>query len=216
MALEREPRSDWQTRLGDVVESRRLKVTLAVLIVISVLPGGYDQRYWYVFVGAFGVELLLRLALLWRRGRETSNLEIVFFAVDLLAFLSFLPVHHWLGFATIPDWLIVLRLTRLLVLLRFARELARDVYSILTRREQLQQFGLVTAAVLVLAFVAATVLYQLDVRHDYDADGAPDRDFIHQMWWSFRQLESPDNLVPTLEVTPLVAIVSLGLTIVGV
>lgn len=213
------PRSDWLVRAGELIETRRVKLVLAILIVISVLPGGYDQRYWYLFAAPFTVELAIRGALLWRRGRDASNLEYVFLLVDLLAFLSFLPIHDWLSLGSheLPELLVILRLTRLLVLLRFARELARDVHAILTRREQLQQFGLVTAAVIVLSFVAAVVLYQLGEPHDFAGDGLPeDASFLDRMWWSFRQLESADNLVQNLRVRPAIAVVSLLLTIIGV
>jgi len=67
------PADDWLEWLGDIVESRRVKAALAVLIVISVLPGAYDRRYWPLFIGAFAIELAIRGALLWRRGREATG-----------------------------------------------------------------------------------------------------------------------------------------------
>jgi hypothetical protein len=135
--------------------------------------------------------------------------------IDLAAFVSFLPLEAWLPGRNLT-LLTLLRLTRLLVLVRFARELASDIYTIVTRREQLQQFGLVSGAVLALSFVSAVLLSELRVPHPYA--GAPEGGdtFLDQLWWTFRQLESADNLVQHVRVHPLVLLVSLGLTITGV
>ena len=214
-------RPDLLDQLGYVVESRAARVALVVLIIVSVLPfPGVEETLRPLFLAAFGLELGVRIALL-RAGRtERSTTEYLFLLIDFLAFLSFLPLADWFGRgAAVKEVLTYLRLARLLVLLRFARELAWDVYSIMTRREQLEQFGLVTGAVMALAFVTAVVLSQIDVPHDYDADPATlsgTESFWERMWWSFRQIESADNLVHNLQVQPLVAVLSLGLTITGV
>lgn len=206
-------------RLADGLDARPVKIVLAALILVSVLPvHGLDEALRPYFLVIFGVELALRVAHLRRRAHENESprLERLLLTLDFIAVLSFLPferVLHAEALVALP----VLRLSRLLLLLRFARELALDVYSILTRREQLHQFGLVTGAVWALAFGAAVFLDHLGVAHDYDGRGAPaETSFFDRLWWSFRQLESGDNLVQNLHVHPVVAVLSLGLTIVGV
>ena len=204
-------------RLGVVVESRTVRAAFVVLIILSVLP--YPQvetAFRPIFLLAFGIELLVRAPLLLRRRRtrEASLGEVAFLLIDFAAFLSFLPLEDWLHQHF--EWLMFMRLSRLLVLSRFAKELAADVYSILTRREQLQQFGLVTVAVGALAFVSAVILSQLRIPHDYDGLAAAPDGFWDRLWWSFRQLESADNLVANLHVHPVVGALSLGLTITGV
>ncbi|HJL14359.1 MAG TPA: hypothetical protein RMH99_01815 [Sandaracinaceae bacterium LLY-WYZ-13_1] len=207
-------------RLGVLVESRAVRTGLVVLIILSVLP--YDEiedAFRPVFLLAFGAELAIRVPLLIRR-RRTGRAglgELAFLVIDFAAFLSFLPLEE--VFHRHFEWLVFMRLSRLLVLMRFARELSSDLYSILTRREQLQQFGLVTIAVGALAFVSAVVLSQLEIPHDYDGIPEPASrpdDFWDQVWWSFRQLESADNLVANLHVNPVVGVLSLVLTIIGV
>lgn len=204
-------------RLGVLIESRVVRIALVVLIILSVLPYvEIEAMLRPVLLLAFGGELLVRIPLLIRRRRtdRASTLQLAFLAIDVMAFLSFLPLEEW--FHRHFFWLTFLRLSRLLLLVRFARDLAADLYSILTRREQLQQFGLVSVAVGALAFVSAVVLTQLDIGHDYDGlDGRPDG-FWDRMWWSFRQIESPDNLVENLSVHPMVGVISLTLTIMGV
>ncbi|MGE0791847.1 MAG: hypothetical protein AB7S26_39600 [Sandaracinaceae bacterium] len=216
-----EPPTTLLDRVGVLVESRAVRTTLVVLIIVSLLPlrrltsPEVELALTWVFLIAFGAELLVRVPLiLTRRKERRAGLgEVGFLLADLAAFVSFIPLDAMLDSHLI--WLRLLRLSRLLVLVRFARELAADLYSILTRREQLQQFGLVTLAVAALAFVSAVVLNQLGVQHDYRGDHeAPE--LVDQMWWSFRQLESADNLVASLHGHPLVSILSLALTITGV
>lgn len=204
-------------RLGVMVESRAVRTLLVVLIIVSLLPQSEVQdAFRWLFVIAFGGELVIRIPLLIRRRRHgrASVGELAFLLIDFAAFLSFLPLEEWVHQRF--EWLVFMRLSRLLVLLRFARELAADLYSILTRREQLQQFALVTVAVSALAFVSAVLLSQLAIPHDYDGVAAIPDGFADRMWWSFRQLESADNLVANLHVHPVVGALSLMLTITGV
>ncbi|WP_437480977.1 hypothetical protein WME75_36665 [Sorangium sp. So ce1014] len=211
------PRLPLLLRLAAGLEARPVKAALSLLILVSVLPiQGLEDELRPYFLGIFGVELLLRAALLRQRGRERSRLDVLLFVFDVLAWVSFLPLEQLLD-AHAAHALPVLRLSRLFLLLRFTREIAVDLYAILTRRELLEQFGLVTLAVWGLAFGASVLLSHLAVAHDYDGRGpVPDTTFIDRIWWSFRQLESADNLVANLRVHPLVAVISLGLTMVGV
>lgn len=215
MAMERKP--GVLSQLGALVEAREVKIVFAALVVISVLPFPVlEKKLAPLFLAAFGAELLIRLVLLIQHRKEHRPLERTFVFIDLLAFLSFLPIDKMLDERGMLV-LTMLRLTRLLVLVRFAREIAADVYSIMTRREQLQQFGLVTAGVFTLSFASAVLLQHLNIGHQYDPN-APDMNgsFLDRLWWSFRQLESADNLVESLRVSPVVAMLSLTLTIIGV
>lgn len=204
-------------RLGVLIESREVRAVLVALIILSLLPlEAIEANLRWVFAVVFGLELAIRVPLLLGRRREAGNPpgEVLFLFADVLALVSFLPLDAWFGAELTA--LKFLRLARLLVLLRFARSLAADVYSILTRRELLQQFALVTVAVAAMAFVSAVILSVFRVPHDYDTLPEGDEGFGDQLWWSFRQLESADNLVPTLDVHPVVIGLSLLLTITGV
>ncbi|WP_433929420.1 hypothetical protein AB3662_37495 [Sorangium cellulosum] len=211
------PRPSLLLRLAGGLETRPVKLALSLLILVSVLPiQGLEDELRPYFLGIFGVELLLRAALLRERGRDRSRLDVVLFAFDVIAWLSFLPLERILD-AHAAHALPLLRLSRLFLLLRFTREIAIDLYAIMTRRELLEQFGLVTLAVWGLAFGASVLLSHLAIPHDYDGRGpVPDTGFLDRIWWSFRQLESADNLVANLHVHPIVAVISLGLTMVGV
>ena len=196
-----------------VIEHRASRLLLVALVVLSLvpLPTVLDVLLRPVFLVVFGGELLIRW-LWWRSGQRTlAAPQVLLAAADVVAFLSFLPID-WLVGHEQAQLLALLRLTRLLMLLRFARSLAFDIYAIVTRREQLQQFGLVTGAVLFLAFVSAAILSQLAIPHD----GAEPGSFIDQFWWSFRQLESADNLVQSPRVNLVLLALSVGLTITGV
>ncbi|WP_437829956.1 hypothetical protein [Sorangium sp. So ce1153] len=211
------PRPPLLLRLAGGLETRPVKLALSLLILVSVLPiQGLEDELRPYFLGIFGVELLLRAVLLGQRGRDRSRLDVLLFVFDIVAWLSFLPLERLLD-AHAAHALPLLRLSRLFLLLRFTREIAIDLYAIMTRRELLEQFGLVTLAVWGLAFGASVLLSHLAIPHDYDGRGpAPDTTFLDRIWWSFRQLESADNLVANLRVHPIVAVISLGLTMVGV
>ncbi len=206
-------RRPFAVRLFELFESRFIRLFLAILVIVSLLPlGAADMQLRPLFVLAFGVELYARAAMWWRGHRETSRLAVAFALADAIAFVSFLPLEGLVSEQHL-HWLALLRLTRLLLLVRFAKDLARDIYAILTRREQLQTLGLISGAVLVLSFVSAVILSQLAI--DIDPRNAR-MDFGERLWWSFRQIESADNLVTTLKVNPLVAALSLLLTVTGV
>ena len=204
-------------RVAALLDKRPVKIALAICILVSLLPlPRLENALRPAFLALFTIELALRWIALRRPREEIRRFEWFFLIVDLLALTSFLPFEQ-IGDPRYVAPLLSLRLARLLLLLRFARELAADLYSIVTRREQLQQFGLVTVAVWSLAFGAAVVLDHLAIRYDYTGSGlAADADFIDRVWWAFRQLESADNLVGTLRVPAPIAVLSLGLTIVGV
>jgi len=202
-------------QVADFLEKRPLKFFLALVIIVSLLPfTSLEHALRPIFILVFAVELGLRAVALTRPEHDVRRFEWFFLLIDFLAFASFLPIERFVG-AHYTDAFVALRLMRLALLLRFARELAADVYSIMTRREQLQQFGLVTIGVFSLAFGTAVVLHHLPVQYDYSGLGNDPR-FIDRLWWSFRQLQSADNLVPNLRVPIPIAILSLFLTIVGV
>ena len=199
---------DW---IEGVLETRATRIVLVVLIILSVLPfQNVEESLWPIFVIVFGLELAARVALM-ADPRHRLFFDWVLITVDVAAFVSFLPLETLIGELATP-----LRLARLLLLLRFARALAEDVYSVMTRREQVQQFGLVTVAVLAMAFASAVVLSLFKVRDGSDPNLDARAGFWDRMWWSFRQIESPDNLVGTLDVHPTIAVLSLALTITGV
>jgi hypothetical protein len=199
-------------QLHVLLESRTVRLLLATLVIVSLLPlGAVDVALRPVFLLAFGGELLVRV--LWWRHKKAGveRIAVAFAVADALAFVSFLPLEGFVGEDRL-HYLALLRLTRLLMLVRFAKDLAKDIYAILTRREQLQTLALITGAVLVLSFVSAVILSQLAI----DVDDGRAMDFSERLWWSFRQLESADNLVQSLRVHPIVAALSFILTITGV
>lgn len=210
------PRQRAWARAEALVEHRRARVLLAALIVASLLPfPTLAALVRPALLVVFGIEVAVRLPGFLSKGYRSPT-DWLFFVVDLAALVGLLPVERWLG--GVAPWVpTVLRLAWLLVLARLARTVGRDIWTVVTRREQLQQFGLISLAVSSLAFTAAVILGELAVTHDYDGvEGARPEGFGDRLWWAFRQIESPDNLVENLHVHPLVGAVSLLLTIVGV
>ena len=204
-------------RVGDMLESRLARAGLSVLVIASLLPlGSSDLLLRPVFLACFGVDLMVRL-LVWRADthgtREVTVGSVAFAVVDALAFVSFLPLELWVHDRELLTLLALLRLTRLFMLLRFGRGLMRDLYAIITRREQLQTLAFVSGAVFVLSLLSAIILSQLTAHIGVGDTQAP---FRERFWWAFRQLESADNLVQTLEGEPVIIVLSVALTVTGV
>ena len=210
------------------LERRTTRGVLATLIVISVLPLRIvDEVFAPLLVVVFSLELFVRLGVHRRTMRREGGspwLGRFLLAVDFLAILSFLP---W-STAILPaaESFRLLRLARLVLLVRYGAQVARDGWAILTRRERLRHFLVVGVTVALVALVAAVLLVHLEATTDWDGDGhvGEHRDrrglvsfseLVDVAWWCFRQLESGDNLVQSVHEHPLVIIVSLGLTVAG-
>ncbi|KIG19588.1 hypothetical protein DB30_00097 [Enhygromyxa salina] len=159
---------------------------------------------------------------------STGALILTFF--DLLALLSFVPSLIGVDPDAGTRWLRLFRLSRMLLLLSYWAPLVRDVWSVLLRHERAKQVTLMGIIVLALSFAGAVVMDQMSVDDeeliDFDGDDVFGRDangevldpdderfFVH-LWWAFRQIQDPGNLLSSPEQTVAV-IVSVALTVVG-
>ena len=112
--------------MRDALDARVVRGAIGLLIVVSVLPfPELEGRLRPLFLVLFGVELVLRVVVLTRlpprRRGQDRRLAWAFVVIDLLAWLSFLPLEHLMGRQLLRG----LRLVRLLVLVRFVRERPR-------------------------------------------------------------------------------------------
>ncbi|MEM7247483.1 MAG: NAD-binding protein [Acidobacteriota bacterium] len=208
--------SAWE-RLEDFLAKGATRVVLSVLILLSLLLPTEDFRQ--IFLAIFATELTLRAILFCitvrRDGFHRRHVnELGFLLLDLVATLSFLD---WKVQDT--EILRLFRLTRLLLLIGYWRPYLSDLWTITWRRERRFQLAFVTAVV-VFATVAGGAAIQALVRsqaHDFDGDGAiseQDDRFSARLWWVFRQLQDPGNLVESTDDLTLL-IVSLFLTVAG-
>lgn len=197
------------------LDSRLGRVVVLGLVLASVVPEfGIDEQLWPAFLLLFSLEAAVRIYAA-RVERRTSPLETALNVIDVAAALTFLPLERWLPAFPVD----VVRSLRVLLILRPIQPLLRDLYAIIVRRERLQQFLTVTIAVGLLAFLSAVLVANLtrESPFDYNLDGDPRNDgFLDAVWWSFRQLESADNLLISIRHHPIVVVVSLGLTVTGV
>lgn len=224
------------TRLGldcdRLLETRLVRATLSLAILTSLLPVPAIEQLepWFLllFLVELGLRVLAVVATTRPQRQAVIGAEIVepephrsyasaygMLVLDAVALASFLPLP--LG----PDgarWLRVVRLLRLLALVGYWRRLLGDMWSILARRERLRQIGLLGVVVGGLSFAGAVVLHHVhDVPFDADDDGdidQADRGFWLLLWWSFRQVQDPGNMLEAPNAVPTV-FVSLGLTVFG-
>ena len=192
--IEQNPGIEW---LKDLFSSDLTKVLLSLLILLSVLPVKGIQPFGLLFFGVFATELALRVFVFWHdlKRRNVSRLEILFLFFDLLATLSFLPLE------VVWDdvrYLRLFRLSRMLLLFGYWGPIVREIGIILNKRERRYQLAFVGFSVVLLSFTVALLLEHFQVKGiDFNGDGdlRNDRSFWSILWWSFRQIESPDNIL---------------------
>lgn len=159
-----------------------------------------------------------------------STGTVLLLVLDLLALLSFVPAIIGIESAE-TRWLRLFRLSRMVLLLSYWAPLVRDVWSVMARQERAKQVVLLGFIVLALSFAGAVVIDQLHTGKDeelIDFDGdqiygvdehgealdPDDERFIVHLWWAFRQIQDPGNMLNSPEQAAAV-VVSLALTIFG-
>jgi hypothetical protein len=193
-------------RLERLLESSASRLALSFLIVVSLLPHGALGTFlpgWLVphvdtvFLLLFTPEFVLRV-MAWRRHRQegaSRRAEVALLGADLLALLSFLPLHAWFA----PSTFRLLRLTRLLLLVGYWSDMLGDLWDILSGRERRWQLLFVLLLGVVLSFAGGALVAEVGPPFDYDGDGdvdGTDRTFRGMQWWAFRQALDPGNTPP--------------------
>ena len=105
----------------------------------------------------------------------------------------------------------------MLLLFGYWGDVARELLGIINDRERRYQVALVLVLGLLLALGGTVFLVEMAPPFDFDGNGElgpEDRDFLHILWWSFRQVQDPGNLVPSMEHFGVLA-VSIVLTFSG-
>lgn len=219
-------------RLGSRIEAAERwlalpssRLFLSSLIILSVLPEAAQAallpaavvaRLPWIFLLIFGLELLVRVVILcnhWLQ-RRAAGWEVILLVLDLVAVISFLPLESHFDASSLR----LVRLTRLLLLAAYWGDLGKDFLSLLRRRELRNQVVLVLFVGLVLSLVGAVVARHVAPDFDFDGDGEigdpQDQDFFYVLWWAFRQVQDPGNLVSGID-RPAVVGLSLFLTFAG-
>ncbi len=215
-----------------------VRLVLSVAIIASLVPAPWVSDLDALFLALFGTEVVLRVFTVVvdphkalpsdRLGAATGEgvdapyygvrrrwAAVALLVIDGIALMSFLPLP--VG-AVGARWLRVFRLTRMLLLLGYWAPLVRDLLGILARRERARQLVLMGFVVAVLSFAGAVLLYYLsDGPGDVNGDGlvdAKDHSFLALLWWSFRQVQDPGNMLSSPNALPVV-LISLLLTVFG-
>lgn len=219
-----------------VLDGFAMRLALSVAIIVSLLPLEWAAQLDPLFLLLFGSEFLVRLFVVLTappRGAADTDLTgerissgigesrssragaVTLLVIDFIALLSFFP------FTRNPQaarWLRLFRLTRMLLLVGYWAPLVRDLWSIMARRERARQIVLMAVTVGGLSFAGAVVLHHLgESSIDANGDGAidaGDRQFANLLWWAFRQVQDPGNLLESPHAIP-VLFTSMLLTLFG-
>jgi len=233
---EQSPSLARRVRLADDIERFlnrfTVRLVLSVAIIVSLLPTEFPLGIDMLFLGMFGAEFCARLfiTIYAHRGAEEDPGEdfdpghagprsragaITLLVIDFLALVSFIPPPVSMKGAR---YLRLFRLTRMLLLAGYWAPLVRDVWAILSRRERMRQIVLMGFVVAGLSFAGAVFLHYVGgTQVDANADGvldAKDHDFKVMLWWAFRQVQDPGNIVESPKAMPLL-ITSVALTVFG-
>ena len=224
-------------RAEQFLETYLARLLLSSLIVLSLLPLALfleqalgmrrhsigqetiDLLFFCVFAPEFTVRLIVYMRRRKRNEAKKSEgflLVLDFFAT--LSFLSFLPVWTWVSLPALR----VVRLLRMVLLLGYWGGMLGDLIRIFTERERRYQVAFVMLLGVVLSFTGAALLKQLGLGIGADGNvvqrspdsAALDNEFEYTLWWAFRQVQDPGNLVTNLDYVSL-AIVSVVLTFAG-
>ncbi len=208
--------ADW---IHGVLEARPVRLVLSAAIVASLLPASERIAPAGWFAALFGVEFAARVYVHWdrrRRGRtRPGGWATSLLVLDFLALVSFAPIPDAWGEAR---WLRLFRLSRMLLLAGYWAPLARDLWVVVSRRERWQQVLWMGGTVGIMSFAGATLIHHLGADAvDFDGDGvvtAQDRRFFALLWWSFRQIQDPGNMLAS-PASIVALVVSFGLTVFG-
>lgn len=220
------------------LEQFGVRLVLSIAIIASLIPSRQADEYDLWFLALFATEVGLRVFTVIVDPHRTEPADrlgaaseegvdapyhgarrrwaaIALLAIDTIALMSFLPLPVGTAGAR---WLRVFRLTRMLLLFGYWAPLVRDLVGILSRRERARQLVLMGFVVGVLSFAGAVLLYYLsDSPVDVNGDGAvtdADQSFSALLWWSFRQVQDPGNMMADPKALPVV-LISLLLTVFG-
>ena len=218
MGLTRQQHEAALETLRDLFENDLTRLSLSVLIILSLVPVGWVEEFSVVFFGVFAVELALRMFILRHdlKHRSLNRVEVLFFFLDVLATLSFLPMESWWG----EDirYLRLFRLSRMVLLLGIWGPVMREVWFILMKRERRYQIVFVLVSALILSFISAILLHHFQTHGiDFNDDGNPNNDgssFWMMLWWSFRQIQDPGNMLKSADAS-LAFFFSMALTTAG-
>ncbi|MFN7971764.1 MAG: hypothetical protein U0166_05375 [Acidobacteriota bacterium] len=92
---------------------------------------------------------------------------------------------------------------------RLLAPFASDLVALTARPERRRQLAFVLASVAALCAISAIPITNLGVGLDADSDGVVEpgeQGFADALWWSFRQIESPDNIVKEPRATLIFAL----------
>ena len=216
MASDRQQQEQLVAWLRDLFDWDLTKLLLSIVIILSVLPFPWVSVWSMVFFAFFAIELSGRIYIFRAdlRQRSLNKVELVFLVLDVLATLSFLPMEYLWDDAR---YLRLMRLSRMMLLLGYWGPIVREIWFIVMKRERRYQIFFVVASVLILTFISAILLNHFQTLGlDLNEDGilTNDHTFLVLLWWSFRQIQDPGNILSSADAS-MAFFFSVFLTIAG-
>ncbi len=166
---------------------------ISLVIMLSFFSEG--TMLWVIII-FFSVELILRFLIL-RSMKEHSSkqertMEWIFWWVDVIATIVMVPLMAVIPYGG------ALRMLRLVRLLRPWMVIVRNLRDVMHEGQYLQEINLIVLILAVMSIGGGVVAQFLIGAFDYTQDGAmgpEDNTMLARIWFAFRILTDPGNIV---------------------
>jgi len=179
------------------LQSAMYSPTYGMFISLVVLLSFFSEgtMLWVVII-FFSVELIIRFLILQSMKKHTSKaeqrMEWIYWWVDVVATIVMIPGMHLIPYGA------ALRMLRLIRLLRPWLVIVRNLRDVMHEGQYMQEINLIVLILAVMSIGGGVVAQYLIGDFDYTQDGvmqAEDHTMLARIWFAFRILTDPGNIV---------------------
>lgn len=198
------------------LQSAMYSPTYGMFISLVVLLSFFSEgTLLWVVILFFAVELIIRFLILQNMKKHTAKneqrMEWIYWWVDAIATLVMIPGMNLIPYGA------ALRMLRLIRLLRPWLLIAKNLRDVMHEGQYLQEINLIVLILAVMSIGGGVVAQYMLGDFDYTQDGlmqADDHTILARIWFTFRILTDPGNIVLFPENNMLI-IVSVTAIVIG-
>ncbi len=197
------------------LQSAMYSPTYGMFISLVVLLSFFSEGtlLWVVII-FFAVELIIRFLILQSMKKHTSKneqrMEWIYWWIDVIATIVMIPGMHLIPYGA------ALRMLRLIRLLRPWLVIVRNLRDVMHEGQYMQEINLIVLILAVMSIGGGVVAQYLIGDFDYTQDGtmqAEDHTMLARIWFAFRILTDPGNIVLYPENNTLILISVMSIVI---
>jgi len=179
------------------LQSAMYSPTYGMFISLVVLLSFFSEgtMLWVVII-FFSVELIVRFLILQSMKEHTSKseqrMEWIYWWIDVIATIVMIPGMHLIPYGA------ALRMLRLIRLLRPWLVIVKNLRDVMHEGQYMQEINLIVLILAVMSIGGGVVAQYMIGDFDYTQDGlmqAEDHTMLARIWFAFRILTDPGNIV---------------------